>query len=115
MKKYIVILILIILLLSAGDTFAKEWKEYKDKHFFIYFNGSPSFARDVLFAAERYYFDIPKHLGITVRPAVWLWDNRVKIYIYPNHESFIAATAQPEWSEGLADYREKEIRTYAGS
>ncbi|MDP2767633.1 MAG: hypothetical protein Q8O41_09330, partial [Candidatus Methanoperedens sp.] len=34
------------------------------------------------------------------------------IYIYPDHASFLKATGQPSWSEGMADYKNKQIVSY---
>jgi hypothetical protein len=78
----------------------------------VYFTGDERFARDVLSKAEEYYQQIASDLGYPRYSEFWTWDNRVKIYIYPDKASFLKASAQPNWSEGMADYKNKEILSY---
>jgi hypothetical protein len=94
---------------------AQQWQDVKGEHFIVYFTGKENFAKEVLRKAEAYYVNIASGLGYPRYSDFWLWDKRVKIYIYPDHGSFIKATAQPEWSHGMADYIKKEILSYAWS
>jgi hypothetical protein len=73
------------------------------------------FARDVSRRAEEYYRQIARELGYQRYSEFWTWENRVKIYIYPDRPSFIEATGQPDWSQGMADYTNKELIGYAWS
>ncbi|KPK96489.1 MAG: hypothetical protein AMJ95_13985 [Omnitrophica WOR_2 bacterium SM23_72] len=101
---------------SFGESaFQESWKEVVGDHFFIYYTGEDRFARDVLAKAEVYYGRIATDLGYPRYSEFWTWEKRVKIYIYPNHEAYIKATGQPRWSQGMADYRKKEIISYAWS
>lgn len=102
-------------LLPPAETYADNWQELKSEHFFVYFKNSPDVAKDVLEKAELYYRRIANDLGYARYSGFWTWDNRVKIYIYPDHESFIRATNQPVWSQGMADYHTKRIISYAWS
>ena len=94
---------------------AQEWQELKGEHFVVYFAQNRNFASKVLRKAERDYDRIASDLGYIRYSNFWTWSNRVKIYIHSDHESFIKASGQPNWSEGMADYRNKEIHSYSGS
>lgn len=91
------------------------WSKESGEHFVIYFMQDASFAREVLNKAEVYYRRIALELGYPRYSEFWIWDKRVKIYIYPDHEAFLKATGQPSWSHGMADYRKMQIISYAWS
>jgi hypothetical protein len=96
-------------LCRAEDTF----QELKGQHFIIYYYPQHvSFAKEVLSHAENYYIEIANDLGYERYSEFWLWDKRVKIYIYKDHHSFIKASNQPSWSHGVADYTNKTIMSY---
>jgi hypothetical protein len=92
-----------------------EWQELKGEHFIINFLQDKKFATEVLDKAERYYRNIAFALGYPRYEEFWLWEKRVKIYIYSDKKSYLSASGQPEWSEGMADYTNKSISTIAGS
>ncbi|MCM8791987.1 MAG: hypothetical protein NC826_02410 [Candidatus Omnitrophica bacterium] len=92
--------------------FAQQWQELKGEHFIVYYTKDERFARQVLDKAEIYYREIASDLGYPRYSEFWLWDKRVKIYIYPDKELFLKATGQPSWSEGMADYGAKKIISY---
>ena len=105
-----------IFLLISSPAHAENWKELKGDHFIVYYQGEEKvFIREVLRKAESYYHDISTDLGYARRSNFWQWENRVKIYIHPTREEFIHATNEPTWSEGVADYTRKEIRSYVWS
>ncbi len=104
-----------IILLTATVLLAQDWQEQKDEHFIVYFVQDKTFASQVLHKAERDYNRIASDLGYARYSNFWTWANRVKIYIYPDHAAFLEASGQPEWSKGMADYKNKEILGYAGS
>lgn len=101
------------LLSPLKSALAQDWQEVRGEHFLVYFAESGQFAKDVLEKAEIYYRRIASDLGYPRYSNFWTWDNRVKIYIYPDRESFLKVTKQASWSEGMADYRKKEIISYA--
>lgn len=103
------------LLFSVTTSYSQEWNEVKSEHFFVYYADNEDFAEDVSRKAEDYYKDIASELGYQRYSDFWTWDNRVKIFIYPDKASFIEATGQPDWSEGVAKYYQKEIASYAWS
>src|SRR3989339_689719 len=94
---------------------AQNWQELKSEHFIVYFEQDENFAKEVSYKAEVYYQRIASDLGYARYSNFWTWDNRVKIYIYKEKESFLKATNQPTWSEGMADYRNKQIVSYGWS
>lgn len=94
------------------NTFALEWQELKSDHFIVYFVQDEKFAKDLLDKAEVYYQRIAVDLGYPRYSGFWTWDKRVKIYVYPDRTSFLKATGQPDWSHGMADYKNKQIISY---
>jgi hypothetical protein len=98
-----------------GDCAAIEWKELKGEHFIIYYTADENFAKEVASNAEDYYRDIALDLGYPRYKEFWIWDKRVKIYIYPDQPSFLEASGQPDWAHGMADYKNKEILSYLWS
>lgn len=118
-----------LVFLSTILSIAQDWQELKGEHFIVYFiplekNTDSSntsltgftqytkFAQEVLYKAEAYYQRIASDLGHPRYSEFWLWDKRVKIYIYSDHASFLAATGQPQWSHGMADYKKKQIVSF---
>jgi len=95
--------------------YAQQWQELKSEHFIVYFTQDKKFAQEALDKSEVYYQRIASDLGYPRYSEFWLWDKRVKIYIYPDHASYLAATAQPQWSHGMADYKNKQIISFAWS
>ena len=92
---------------------AEDWKEEKGDHFIVYYVGEEKFAKDISRQAEVYYNQIANDLGYPRYSNFWQWDNRVKITIYATKEDYQKKTVQPEWSNGMADYVNKSIITYA--
>lgn len=93
-----------------------DWQELKSEHFIIYYTtGDDRFVREVADKSEAYYREIATSLGYPRYKEFWLWEKRVKIYIYPDRKSFLAGANQPDWSEGVADYLKKSISTHTGS
>jgi hypothetical protein len=93
----------------------QEWRETGSDHFIIYFIQDEKFAKEISDKAETYYNQIASDLGYPRYSGFWTWENRVKIYIYPERELYSKASRQPGWSEGMADYTHKQILSYAHS
>ncbi|MCM8782367.1 MAG: hypothetical protein NC828_04885, partial [Candidatus Omnitrophica bacterium] len=87
----------------------------KGEHFLVYFTQDKKFPQEAVNKAAVYYQRIASELGYPRYSEFWLWDKRVKIYIYPNHASFLQATGQPQWSHGMADYTKKQIISFMWS
>lgn len=95
---------------------AENWEELKGDHFIVFYDkGQGEFAKETLRKSEVYYNDIASDLGYARASNFWQWENRVKIFIYPDKESFQAVTGQPGWAVGNADYTNKQITSYSGS
>jgi len=117
MKNKLIISIVTVFLtagfLSLGYCAPKEeWKEHRSYHFIIYYKDIPlDFVKSVEETAETYYQEITRNLGFT-RLDNWSWDKRAKIYVYRDGEDYITSAKQAGWSHGVADWMNKEIRTY---
>ncbi|MDB4349908.1 hypothetical protein OAA99_03040, partial [Omnitrophica bacterium] len=111
----LVTLFLLLLFVLTGTAAAEDWKELDSDHFVIYYTQDEKFAKEVTRNAEDYYKDIATDLGYPRYSEFWTWANRVKIYIYPDHASFLKASGQPQWSHGMADYTKKKILSYLWS
>lgn len=88
---------------------ADEWNVSKGKHFLVYFPKDKKYSEKVLYHAEKSYSRIVDDLGFTKHDDFWVWENRAKIFLYPDRKSFIGATGAPQWAVGKANYRKKEI------
>lgn len=116
-----------VIFLSVRQTAAADqWQEIKGDHFIVYLAYSQDglssgrsriedFGKEVSRKSEAYYGRIATDLGYPRYSEFWTWDKRVKIYIYPDRASFIKASDQPDWSEGMADYTNKKILGFYGS
>ena len=114
-KEMKIVCVVFIVLLAATVLIAQDWQELKSDHFIVYFAQDKAFADDVLRKAEEDYDRIASDLGYARYSNFWTWSNRVRIYIYPDHASYVKDSGEAEWSEGMADYEKKEIHTYSGS
>jgi len=115
MIKRIYFLSIAFIFMFLSVSLAQQWQELKGEHFIAYFTQDQEFTKKVLDSAEVYYQRIASDLGYPRYNDFWLWDKRVKIYIYPDHASYVKATGQPEWSEGAAEYKAKKIAGFSGS
>jgi len=108
-------LCIFLLLCLSFESRAYQWQELSGEHFIIYFLENKDFAKEILDKAEIYYRNIALELGYPRYSEFWTWDNRVRIYLYPDRKSFQKATGQPTWSEGMASYNDKKIISYVWS
>ena len=100
---------------------AQDWQEVKGDHFIVYYLANETFTKQVARRAEFYYNQIASDLGYPRYSDFWQWDDRCKIYLYPNEEEFKRITGQPFWSHGMAHYAKRgklphanEFGHYAG-
>ncbi|MGE5280278.1 MAG: peptidase MA family metallohydrolase [Deltaproteobacteria bacterium] len=108
------IILLGALLLGTTPAAAEvSFKEMPSRHFEIYYEApvEESFVNEVVAFAEKYYEELTEKLGF-VRYNYWTWDDRAKIYIYADQETYVRESGQPAWSGGVADYHEKAIWTF---
>jgi hypothetical protein len=92
-----------------------EWQVLKSSHFLVMHRADEEFAKRVLDKAESSYTVISSDLGFTRYQNFWVWDNRVKILIYPTAAEFVAACKAPVWALGQASYARHEIACYQQS
>jgi hypothetical protein len=111
-SKLRILLIIFLGIFCLAANYAGDWREKKSEHFIVYFTQDEKFAQEVLDAAEKDYRRIAYDLGYVRYSEFWTWDKRVKIYIFADRDSFLKATGQPSWSEGMADYTNKHIVSY---
>ena len=111
-KYFLAFICIASIFLSSLIAAAQEWEELKGEHFIVYFIRNEKFAKEVLDKAEVYYRNIATDLGYPRYSEFWLWEKRVKIYIFLDHASYLKATGQPDWTHGMADYTNKQIISY---
>jgi len=125
------IFLIFIFLLISSFAYAQQYQEIKSEHFILFYNhaaetGNPkdsfgniieaeNFSKDVLRKAELYYERIAEDLGYQRTSGFWTWDNRVKVYLCPNHDEFVKFSNHPAWAGGAADYDTRTIMSYFGS
>jgi len=114
MRLAAIIFAILILNLFQTEVRAQEsWQEHKSEHFLIYFpEGHEDFIVKVSDKAEENFLRISEYLGYGRSLSFWTWENRVKIYIYPDKSSYLQATSTPEWSIGVADYKKRAISSF---
>ncbi|MBU4140685.1 MAG: hypothetical protein KKA80_02195 [Candidatus Omnitrophica bacterium] len=103
-----------IVFLFCGLVWAQSepWNIKKSKHFIIYYREAPKeYISEVKRRAERYYQSITDYLGL-MRFNFWTWDERCKIYLYPNRREYLRDTRSASWSRGGVHIIKKEIVTY---
>jgi len=91
------------------------WDVVKGDHFLVYHRGDAEGARNVSRRAEDHYRRIRHDLGFAKYDDFWVWDRRVRIYVYPSHRFFVRATGAPGWAAGKASYDRREISTFRGN
>ncbi|MFH0731470.1 MAG: hypothetical protein V2A72_00925 [Candidatus Omnitrophota bacterium] len=110
-KGFLFFLVGIVLFAVSATALAFQ-EELASEHFKVSFTGDKNFAKEVLDKAEYYYRNIGDEFGYAKYSKFWSWNSRVKITIYPDHDSYIKGTNQPQWSDGVAFYDIKEIAGY---
>ena len=97
---------IILLVLCAGSSaLAESWQQAKGKHFIVYFEQKQDeeSAKAVLREAEKYYDRISRLIGYARYSDYWTWEERVRILVFKDQDSFMKKTHQPPWSMGYAD------------
>lgn len=111
--KIIYVTIAFFLLFSSLTYSQDQWEQIPSEHFIVYFYApNQQFAEDVSTAAEEYYDNVAEELGYVRYSKFWKWNNRVKVYIYPDHKAYLLASRQQNWSHGMANYTKKYIMSY---
>ncbi len=81
-----------------------QWQQIKGAHFIVLFlnKGDEPLANQVSVKAEEYYNKVAHQLGYSRYGNFWTWEERVKIFIFPDQLSFALTTGQPLWSKGYS-------------
>lgn len=106
-------------LLISPALSAPKWLDIKGRHFVVYYRdaGDAALARAVLNRAEEYYKSIGRTVGYTRHKDFWTWEERVKILLFPDQQTFMQNTGQPAWTTGFSDrdhhlFQSRTIVTY---
>jgi len=96
-----------------ANTDPDEFKELRCEHFIVYYEEGVNreYAVEVKDIAEKFYRTITGEFNL-IRDKLWLWENRAKIYIAKDKESFLKKFKCSEWSAACVDYQRKRIYTY---
>ncbi len=80
------------------------WLKFDGDHFQVICQSSDDedMAHDILNHAEDYYNDIADDIGYSRYQDFWTWNNRVKIILFHDQQSYVQQTGQPPWSQGFA-------------
>jgi len=106
---------LILLPFTGSAASTQDWQVVRSSHFLVMHTGNEAMAGSVSEKAEAYYTTIAADLGYTRYQNFWVWDNRVKILIYPTVQAFATACQAPAWAVGRANYERHEIASYRQS
>lgn len=107
------------IIFTAADGRAENWEFINGKHFVVYYKVAQdsSLAQTVARKAEEYYTRIADQIGYSRYASFWTWEERVKIFIFPDQQAFMQSTGQQSWSRGYANshslfLRSRTIVTY---
>jgi len=92
---------------------AEEWHEIKGKHFVVFYrqDEDKTAARKVLRKAEGYYKKIGAQIGYTRYSQFWTWDERVKIILFHDQQTFMKETGHPNWLLGYSSRDEQVLKS----
>lgn len=102
----------IFFIYNQSLSLAEDWLEEKGKHFIVQYaiKGNRESSQKLLKGAEEYYRTIADDLGFSRYDRFWTWDERAKITVYPDQETFMQDTGQPLWSKGGAIARDLDFK-----
>lgn len=113
-KLYYIVLVIFVFLVLPEYAAGQDWQVKNSRHFIIYHKGiSAPYLNQLITRAENYYRSITGNLGFK-RFDFWSWDNRCKIFLYPDSASYLKATGSIAWSRAHVYVVERRIITYAG-
>jgi len=111
---YAGVFLLLIACAPLSASAAEDWQEKSCSHFIIYYTDvSPDYLSQLAIKAENYYKSITARFGFN-RFDFWSWDNRCKIFLYSDTDSYINATGTISWSRAHVNVVDKHIVTYTG-
>jgi hypothetical protein len=112
-QKVFPFFILLAILTQVNSAYGQEaWQQKHTRHFVISYKDAPEdFIKSVEEGAERFYDEITRDLGFN-RFSAWPAESRIAIFIYRDQEDYRASAQQEAWSQGVANFHQKEIRTF---
>ncbi|MFH1836529.1 MAG: hypothetical protein ABH862_00250 [Candidatus Omnitrophota bacterium] len=90
-----------------------DWDRCKSTHFVIYYHPSidKDYIKEFSRKCEEYHDTITDRLGFK-RVNFWLWEDRAKVFIYKDRESYVKGTGREAWSGASVYYKEKVLNTF---
>ncbi len=81
-----------------------EWSQVKGQHFIVCYDNPAhrSVADSTLMRAEDSYNKVVARIGYARYSQFWTWGDRVKIFLFSDHQAFLDQTRLPEWSRAGA-------------
>ncbi len=106
---------LVVICYFACPACAQEWRYKKGAHFVVQYADSigDAWASETLREAEKYYDTLTRQIGYTRYHKFWTWDERVKIVLYADQQSYADSTGLPAWSRGGATKYHRQLRSRA--
>jgi hypothetical protein len=112
-KLCYIVLVLLVFFIPQARASSQDWQVRNSRHFIIYHRDVPvDYLNQLITKAENYYKSITNNLGFK-RFDFWSWDNRCRMFLYPDRRSYLAATGSISWSRAHVYAAEKHIITYA--
>jgi len=118
LKIFVIGLIINICFFAFGSSYSyadtKDFLQLRCDHFVINYHKAVdnNYILRVKNIAEKYYRIITQDFKV-VRDELWLWDNRAKIFVAQDKESYLKEFGCFSWSSACVDYQGKIIYTYA--
>src|ERR1700690_2772889 len=95
------------------------WLQLAGDHFVVLYPTADDdeLAHGMLDHAEENYNEIADDIGYSRYQNFWTWNNRVKIILFNDQDSYVRQTGQPPWSQGFASiyselFKSRIIVTY---
>jgi hypothetical protein len=97
------------------ETYAqdKDFKQMRSEHFIINYQEGVKrgYVSKIKNTAERFYRTITQEFSL-IRDELWLWENRAKVFIAKDKDSYLEKFGCSSWSAACVNYHEKIIYTY---
>jgi len=90
-----------------------DFLELRSSHFVIRYQEevSKDYVYKIKNVSEKFYRIITQEFNL-IRDELWLWDNRAKVFIAKDRESYLSRFGCSSWSGACVNYLAKIIYTY---
>jgi len=91
----------------------KDYKQMRSGHFIITYHKDvkPVYITEIKNVSEKFYRVITQEFNF-LRDKLWLWENRAKIFVAKDRDSYKSEFNCSDWSAACVSYRDKTIYTY---